>query len=242
VFYGVHVADPRSPARAQEINLFWGADYILTARHEPAPAIEEALRRWEGQGGDGGNTSVHLLHTILDTAIDSVLPAIDAMSERVEALEDDVFARPNPGIAAEGQRLRRELLALRRILAPERDVVIALGRDPWLEGEAESARYFDDVFDHVTRAADSVDTEREIITGVLETYLSAVSNSLNEVMKTLTVWATVLMAATLIAGIYGMNFRHMPELGWRAGYPLALALMAAIAVAFVVYFRRRRWL
>lgn len=225
-----------------ELNAFWGQDYVVTTHHGPSAAVEEAKTRWTAHDIPYERTALALLHTIVDAAVDSALPAIDAISESVEAVEDGVLSGARDGVAPRVQELRRELLALRRVLAPQRDVIAALARDPWVAGSPETSRYFEDVYDHITRASESIDVEREIVTGVMETYLSAVSNSLNEVMKTLTVAATVLMAMSFVAAVYGMNFDNMPELDWRFGYPFALGLMAGAALALVAFFRSRRWL
>ncbi|HWO93185.1 MAG TPA: magnesium/cobalt transporter CorA, partial [Dehalococcoidia bacterium] len=239
VFYGFSGADELD---AQEINIFWASDYVVTVRHGPVESIAEARRRWSAHERGRDRTSSDLLHVILDTAVDSVLPLVDDIAEQVEELEDQVFARPRAEIATRGQQIRRRLLGLRRVLGPERDVIVALRRDPLVEEQEETIRYFDDVFDHVSRAADAVDLERDMVTSVMETYLTAVSNNLNEVMKTLTIAATILMTMSLVTGIYGMNFDNMPELDWALGYPFALGVMVAAALALVFFFRRRRWL
>ena len=242
IFYEFDVPTETGPGKPHEFHVFWGRDYVVTVHEGDVGVVEEAKRRWRLQEYDGAYDCTALVHTILDVAVDSALPVIDAMTERVEELEDMVFERQHENLAQRGQVIRRDLVALRRILMPERDIVVGIGRDPWIGANTELVRYFDDIYDHVTRAAESVDTEREIVTGVLESYLSAVSNSLNEVMKTLTVAATILMTMSVIVGIYGMNFVHMPELGWKLGYPLALGLMGASAAALLAYFRRQRWL
>lgn len=242
VFYGFPAPGGGEIAEPYEISLFWTRDQIVTVHYGEAPALVEAQRRWDEQEVAFEHTPLALLHTILDTAVDSALPVIDAAGEHVEAIEDRVIAGARDGIGSDVQQVRRRLLLLRRVLAPQRDMVSSLARDSWLQGNPETSRYFDDILDHVTRAAESIDIERDIVTGVMETYLSSVSNNLNEVMKTLTIAATLLMAMSLIAGIYGMNFRHMPELDWRLGYPLALSMMLGAAVVLVGFFRHRRWL
>jgi magnesium transporter len=225
-----------------EINIFWSDDYIVTVHHRPASALQEARRRWNVGEPRAGATTTALLHVILDAAVDSVLPVIDAISDHCEQLEDRVFHRTNRRLTAVGQHLRRQLVTLRRILMPERDVIVAIQRDPKISGDTEARRYFDDIYDHLMRAAEAVDNEREIVTGVMETYVTTLSNNVNEVVKTLTIASILLMSMSLIAGIYGMNFEHMPELDWRLGYPLALAMMAAVAAGLLLYFRSRRWL
>src|SRR5262249_7820822 len=137
--------------------------------------------------------------------------------------------------------LKRSLQALRRVSIREREILLRLGRGEFDVVPGEALPYFRDVYDHLVRIADLAESYRDLVTGPLDAYLSAQSNRMNEIMKTLTLISTVMLPLTFIAGIYGMNYENMPELKWRYGYPFALALMAGVALLIVVWFRRRRW-
>jgi magnesium transporter len=160
----------------------------------------------------------------------------------VEALEEGIFAHPSPGAQAEIFALKKDLLAIRRVLGPERDVMnLLVRRDAPLFGSAQVV-YFQDVYDHILRVTDAIDTYRDLLSSALDVNLSMTSFHLNEVVKRLTSSSIILMSVTLIAGIYGMNFESMPELDWVYGYPFALGLMIATAISLYVVFRRIDWL
>ncbi|HAA82147.1 MAG TPA: magnesium and cobalt transport protein CorA, partial [Thermotoga naphthophila] len=139
-------------------------------------------------------------------------------------------------------QLKRNLVELRKTIWPLREVLSSLYRDVPPLIEKETVPYFRDVYDHTIQIADTVETFRDIVSGLLDVYLSSVSNKTNEVMKVLTIIATIFMPLTFIAGIYGMNFEYMPELRWKWGYPAVLAVMGVIAVIMVIYFRKKKWL
>jgi magnesium transporter len=183
-----------------------------------------------------------LLYSLLDSLVDGYFPVLDDIAERAENLEESIILAGQPTLQAEILRLRRELLMVRRVVGPERDVMnILVRQDPPLYGRKEIA-YFQDVYDHLLRITDSVDIYRDMLASVLDANLSMVSYTLNVVVKRLTSSSIILMTMSLIAGIYGMNFLFMPELDWRFGYPFALGLMVAIAAVEVGIFRRIGWL
>lgn len=183
-----------------------------------------------------------IVYTILDTTVDNYFLLIDRLSDEVDALEDEMFGEPTPAQVRKLFSLKREMLTLRKISAPEREIVNAiLRRDlPFIQPAVEA--YYEDLYDHLVRIIDLIDTLREIISGAMEIYLSTISNRLNVIMKTLTIIATIMMPLTLIVGIYGMNFRFMPELEWRYSYFVVLGVMVLIALGMLYWFRRQKWL
>jgi magnesium transporter len=184
-----------------------------------------------------------LLYTILDAAVDGYFPLLDRLSDRIEDLEDRILDQRQTGSATLRPilDLKREMLELRRSLSPQRDVANALLRRDLPLVDDASAPYFQDLYDHLIRVLDQLDLQRDLLASALEANLSVTSNNLNAVMKRLTAFTVIIMVPTLIAGIYGMNFRFMPELSSPLGYPFALATMAASMIGAAIFFRRRDW-
>jgi magnesium transporter len=227
-----------------EIHLFAGSGWLVSVHWGPSPAIEDVRQRFERGTTGAGRDVGGLLYTLFDEVVDSYFPLLDAFSDRIDDLERQVVG------AADASRdslrlmlaIRRELLELRRALAPMRDVANALlRRDTSLIEDAEIP-YYQDLYDHLVRVLDQVDLYRDLLASVVDARLSVTSNNLNAIMKRLTAFTVILMVPTLIAGIYGMNFDVMPELNWPLGYPLALGLMATAVIGAIVFFRKRDWL
>jgi magnesium transporter len=183
-----------------------------------------------------------LAHALLDALVDDYQPAVEALDETLSRVEERVLEQPRPALLQDVLLLKRNVQRLRRTIIPQRDVVnrIARGEFPRVV-RPESYMYYRDIYDHVVRVEQLVESVRDLGDGVLNTYLSSVNNRMNEVMKTLSVVASVLLPLTFIASIYGMNFDNMPELGWQWGYFAILGVMAAVALGLVVFFRFRRW-
>lgn len=235
-------ADSDMDSALSEIHLFVGPNWLLSVHWSPTPGLDEARRRFGSGTGEGVDTSGELLYTLLDAAVDSFFPLLDAISERIDALEDRVLeGEADRGSLREILLLKRRLLELRRALGPMRDVANGLLRRDIEAVRPETMPYYQDLYDHLVRVIDQVDLYRDLLAAVLDGRLSVVSNSLNSVMKRLTAITVLLMAPTLIAGIYGMNFRAMPELDWALGYPFALGLMLASAALAAFFFWRRGW-
>jgi len=182
-----------------------------------------------------------LLHGIVDRIIDRYLLLLDEVETVIDDLETRVVARPEPAVLADVFREKRRLLHLIRGAHLQRDVINRLSREPFAPVSEKARLYFRDVFDHVVQVTAMAEFYRETLAGVRDAYLSAVSNRLNEVMKVLTIVATLLLPLTVITGIYGMNFEDMPELRWRYGYPATLAGMAAVMLGLAWYFKRKDW-
>jgi len=183
-----------------------------------------------------------VLHGLLDRQADGMEEVLDQIAGRVNEIEAAVFERPQNDQLMSVLAVKRNILQLRRWMAKQREVVLRLGRREFPQvGEVEGL-LFRDLYDHLVRYTDGLDSFREMLASIQEAHLAVVSNRLNEVMKFLTMFTTVLMPLTVITGVYGMNFDHMPELRWRHGYPAVVVAMAITAVAILLYFRRRGWL
>jgi magnesium transporter len=225
-----------------EIGFFLGQHFLVTVHTEAVPLIEYWFQRWTTQPNKVGKTSAHLLHLLLDAIVDEYFPLGDTLEEKSDELEDAIFAGSRDVQVGDILQVKRRLLEMRQHITPLRDILNALLRRDMELIPDEVVPYLQDVYDHTLRIAELADLNRDILAGVLDAYLSVVSNRLNEVMRILTVISTVLMSAALIAGIYGMNFVHMPELRWKAGYPLAAAMMVVVGVVEWYIFKRKGWI
>ena len=227
--------------RYVEIGFFLMPHALVTVSREPAPILDALFERWKKRPGHLADAPANLLHAIIDDIVDGYFDLIDGIDDEVENLGDTLF-EGQEGRLEEIVRLKRRLMKLRRIIAPVRDVMNSLLRRDLDAIPDESRRYFQDIMDHVLRIAETVDNLRDALASMVDIHLSNVSNNLNQVLKKMTVLATVLSTMTLVAGVYGMNFEHMPELHWRYGYPLSLLLMAAFAGGILLVFKRIKWI
>jgi magnesium transporter len=206
--------------------------------------IDGARRRFERSGPEEA-TSGFLLYMILDELVDGYFERTERTDDDLEALEERIFAETladEREMQEELYRLRRQLIGFRRRVQPLREVISSVLRKEldWIDDLALT--HFQDVYDHVLRAIDQVDGQRELMGNAVDAHLAIMSNRMNEVMKKMTSWGAILLGSTLVAGIYGMNFKHMPELAWPFGYAWALGLMLAITVVGYWQFKKRNWL
>jgi magnesium transporter len=225
-----------------ELGIFLGKNYLVTVHSEPIRAIETAERLWRSWTDLAERGTGLLAYLLIDAVVDDYLPLLDTVSDRMDSLEDRIFADFQAESLEEIFRIKKELLLLRRAVTPLRDVFNTLLRREQPIFSRETHTYFQDVFDHLIRVADTIDTLRDMIGSMMDAYLSISGNRMNLIMKRLTSIATILMSVTLVAGIYGMNFDYMPELKWRYGYVGALLSMLAVGLAIYSHFRRIKWL
>jgi magnesium transporter len=244
VFVVLHglALDERDDLVDREVHLFAGRGYVLTVRREPSFDTGPVASRVGGERDLDREGIGYLLYVILDEVVDGYLAVVDRLEDLSDDLEERVFG-PDEERSVQGDifRLRREVVSFRRLALPSREVVDLLAESSGVVTPALRP-YYRDVLDHVIRVAELTDNIRDLLTSALEAQLAQVSNRLNTVMKQLSAWAAIILIPTLIAGIYGMNFRHMPELSWEIGYPMALGLMLAAAATLYVLFKRRDWL
>ncbi len=238
----------RTPAVAaiieEQVSVFFGADWVVTIQErgdgDCFGPVREAIRQGRGRVREAG--ADYLTYLLVDGVVDAYFPVIDTLAERMHAMEEEALAP-----AASGQtllrltRLRHDLIAVRRAVWPMREEVAALQREEAPLVSAETRLFLRDVYDHAIQALEIVESLRETAVSVMEVFLSVQNQRLNEVMKVLTVIATIFIPLTFIASIYGMNFTYMPELQARWGYPMALGLMLLTAGGMITYFRRRGW-
>lgn len=245
VVYTLSVArDPGSESglavSTREMSVFLGTNFLITVHTGAAVEVEQAVRRWDEVTANLGEHPGALLYGLLDTIVDDYFPAVDLLAETLDDIEEELFERFDRRLSRALFALRRQLIAIRRFLAPERDIMNTLLRH---EGDLlpqGSAIYFQDVYDHVLRVLDTVDTYRDMLAGDLDAYLSAVSNNLNRTMKTLTAISAVLMTAALITGFYGMNVNY-PGRDTEAGWLWSAGLIIVSATGIIAAFRRLDW-
>jgi len=242
VMYSATVNPSRERMALHEVHMFLGRRYLVTVHDHKVHEFGEVLARWRANP-QSYRTVGALAHGIMDSIVDHYFPVADHFADRVEELEANAFENPSDSQAGleELLNVRRELTIFRKVLGPERDVVSTLLRRDLPFLSADLLLYFQDVHDHLMRVVEELDTLRDLLTGAMEAQLSAASNQLNVTMRVMAAWSIILMAITLVAGIYGMNFHLMPELVWRYGYAWALGLMAVIGAVLFAYFRRRGW-
>lgn len=227
----------------EQVSLILGPSYVLTFQESFDPLLQPIIARLEkGHGNVRSAGSDYLAYALLDLLIDDYFVFTESLSDRVESLEDEVIENPVTETLHELYALKRIVSIARRNLWPLRETVGRLYRDPSPLVKRSTNIYLRDLYDHVIQVNDYLEGYREAISSMLDTYLSSVSNKMNEVMKVLTVISTVFIPLTLIAGIYGMNFFNMPEITWQYGYSVVMLLMFVLGVSMLAYFRRIEWI
>jgi magnesium transporter len=225
-----------------EFDCCLGKNFLITTHsmnNGPLESLKERIRKQSPLIKNGGD---FLLYSIIDAFVDGYFPIINAFDNMVDEMSDELFKDPSNETLRKIFNLKNEIMHLRRTIGPHADIMALLARGDFLQISKANTIYFRNIHDNLVRMNDIVGTSRDIVTGAMEAYVSVVSNRLNEIMKTLTVIATIMMPLTLIASIYGMNFKHMPELNSKHGYPVILAIMAALTITMLYFFKKKRWL
>ncbi len=233
----------------EQISFILGKNYIITFQEIPGDsfeAVRQRIRRGKGLIRKAGPD--YLLYALVDALVDEFFPILEKFGEQIEELEDQVILQPSPEILQRIHAVKRDLLVLRRTAWPERDTINSFSREESHLISDETKVFVRDCYDHIVQVIDIIETYRDLSSGLQEAYLSSISLRMNEIMKVLTIISTIFIPLTFIAGIYGMNFDphvspwNMPELEWYWGYPFSLTVMAGVAIALVMFFRRKGWL
>ena len=231
----------------EQLGVIFGAGFVLTIQEDETRDCLETVRERirKGRGTIRTRSADYLAYALLDAVVDGFYPVLELLGERLEELEIEAAEAPR-GTSRKIHDIKRELLGVRRAIWPQRDLMNGLLRDESPHVSKETRVFLRDTYDHVVQVMDMVETFREIASGLMDLYLSGVSNRMNEIMKVLTVISTIFLPMTFIAGVYGMNFAdsspyNMPELRWRYGYFFALGLMALSVVVLGLYYRRKGW-
>ena len=229
--------------RTTELNLFMGENFVVTVHKEPLGSVtqvRELVQRKTSTLMASGSDM--LTHSLLDHLVDRYLPVLDKYDEKIDALEKEMFRHTSKDFLKTLLQLKQDVFHLRRIVGPQRDTLYSLTRDSSVFIKAEHLMYFRDIYDHLFRIYGMAEAYHENLNNILQVYFSYSSFKLNEVLKHLTVLATVTMPPVIIASIYGMNFKHIPELEWAMGYPFAISLCVLSSLATLVWMKFKKWI
>jgi magnesium transporter len=229
--------------KGEQVSLILGSDWVVSFQETEGDVfdlIRERIRTDNGRIRKMG--ADYLVYVLMDAIVDNYFAVLEKVGEKIEEIEDEVVANPSPETLQIIHDLKRQMIMLRKSVWPLREVISRLERwESKLINESTDI-FLRDLYDHTIQVIDAVETFRDMLSGMLDIYMSSVSNRMNEVMKVLTIIATIFLPLTLVAGIYGMNFRSIPELEWEWGYPFALLIMLSVGIVMLFYFRRRKWL
>ncbi len=234
--------DANNEVLTEQISMIVGKNFVISFQEMEGDVFDSVRERLRKGRSIRERGSDYLAYALIDAVVDHYFVILEKLGEKIETLEEILISDPKPETLHEIHGLKREMIFLRKGVWPLREVISGLGRVESRLINKTTKIYLRDVYDHTIQVIDTVETYRDMVSGMLDTYLSSVSNRMNEVMKVLTIIATIFIPLTFIAGIYGMNFRYMPELEWAWGYYAVWAVMAVIGVSMFMYFRRKRWL
>lgn len=243
IVHGINYNVESEIEETTELALFIGKNYVVTSHDVPMKSIESTVRRVQAKSGRPMRRGVDMLaHEVMDALVDNIMPTIEELQERLSKTEAEALQDPKIDTLSHVMQVKRSILALNRVMSPQREIVNNLSRGlyPFISDGAQI--YYRNIYDHLVRIESLCQDLRDLADSVLATYLSAVSNRMNQVMKVLSIVAAIFLPLALIAGIYGMNFVNMPELEWRFGYFVIIGVMAALAGGLVIYFRKKKWL
>lgn len=232
-----------SQVTAEQVSLVLAGNYIVTFQERDGDVFGPVRKRIrEGQSRVTRQGTDYLAYCLIDAIVDHYFIVLENMGEQIEFLEEELVTDPAPGTLQSIHELKRELIFLRKSVWPLREVIGALERGETPLFHDSTTIYLRDVYDHTIQVIDTVETFRDMVSGMLEIYLSSISNRMNEVMKVLTIISTLFIPLSFIVGLYGMNFRNMPELKWNWGYPMVWIVIISVVVGMLLYFRRKKWL
>jgi magnesium transporter len=227
----------------EQLSIVFGKNYVITIQEQEGDIYEPIRERIQLSKGEiRKNESDYLAYALIDSTVDHYFKFLEDLGEEIEELEEEIVGSPKMSTMRQVHALKLELIMLRRVIWPLREAIGALLRSDNKLISKKTKIYLRDVYDHVIYTIDQIETYRDIVSGMLDIYLSSLSNKINEVMKVLTVITTIFMPLTFIAGVYGMNFENMPELKNEFGYPLVLAFMGIIGISMFLYFRNKKWI
>ncbi len=235
--------DPTSSeVAAEQVSLIVGPNLVISFEEAPTDvfnAVRERLQNDRGRIRTAG--ADYLAYCLLDTVVDHYFVVLEGLVGQIEEVEDELVGNPSQEMLQRVHQLKRELIFMRKSVWPLREVLAVMERTETKLIQRSTDIYLRDVYDHTIQILDTIESLRDIVSGMHDTYLSSISNRLNEVMKVLTMWATIFIPLTFVAGVYGMNFDYMPELRWRWGYYVVWGAMLTAAGAMLAYFRRKKW-
>jgi magnesium transporter len=226
----------------EQISFIVGANFVISFQERPGDVFEQVRERLRnGKGRIRKKGSDYLTYALIDAIVDSYYTILEGLGEHIELLQEELVSEPKREDLQIIQDLKRDMLFIRKSVWPLREVIGGLVRSESTLIKQDVLVYIRDVYDHVIQAIDTIETYRDMLSAMLDIYLSSVGNRMNEVMKVLTIIATIFIPMTFLAGVYGMNFKYMPELGWRYAYLFFWIVVSVVLIAMIVYFKRRKW-
>jgi magnesium transporter len=235
--------EKRSAITTEQISLVVGPHYVISFQEgiegDVFTPLRERIRNNKSHIRKMG--ADYLAYSLIDAIVDNYFTILEKIGDNIELLEEKLVENPTTNVMHEIHMLKREMIYLRKAVWPLREVISGMERGIHILIQDSTRIFLRDLYDHTIQVIDTVEIYRDMVSGMLDLYLSSISNRLNSVMKVLTIIATIFMPLTFIAGVYGMNFKYMPELEWRFGYPLILLVMLSISVIMLIYFRKKKW-
>jgi magnesium transporter len=233
-----------SGVSSEQVSLVLGEGWLLTFQEgldgDPFSSVRDRLKN--AQGRIRSQKADFLAYSLMDVIVDNYFLVLEQVADSIESMEEELMRTPSQRILAEIYRLKRELIFIHKAIWPLREVINSMIRRESQLVNDSTLIYLRDLYDHTIQVIETVETLRDMLSGMLDVYLSSVSNRMNAVIKVLTIIATIFMPLTFIVGLYGMNFKHMPEIEWQWGYPAVLLLMVAVTLGMLIFFRRKKWL
>jgi len=239
----LHYNEKKNETEIEQVSLILGKNFVISFQEKVGDVfdpIRERIKKEKSRIRKAGPD--YLIYSLLDAIIDNYFGILEKVGEKIENLEEVVVASPVPKSLQTIHSLKRDMIFLRKSVWPLREVISNLGRTESSLVKESTNIYLRDVYDHTIQVIDSVETFRDMLSGMHDTYLSSISNRMNEIMKVLTIFAAIFIPLTFIAGVYGMNFNYMPELVWHWGYFGVLSVMAIVGISMVLYFKKKKWL
>jgi len=227
----------------EQVSIVLGSNFVISFQEQLGDVfdqIRDRIRNAKGRIRKMGPD--YLAYSLIDAVVDSYFTILEKVGEKIEILEEQLVTAPTEQTLQQIHRLKREMIVLRKSVWPLRELISGLQRTESALINESTGLYLRDVYDHTIQIIDTIESFRDMVSGMVDLYLSSISNKMNAVMKVLTIIATIFIPLTFIAGVYGMNFKYMPELGWRWGYSAVLLVMVLVAVVMLIYFRKKKWL
>ncbi len=227
---------------AEQVSFVLGANFLISFQEREGDvfnSVREGLR--EGKGSIRKKGADYLAYSLLDAIVDNYFLVLEKIGEKIEFMEEKLVKNPDPKLLRTIHELKREIIFMRRSVWPLREIIGALEKIDSPVVKESTKIYLRDVYDHTIQVIETIETFRDIISGMLDIYLSSINNKMNEIMKVLTIIGTIFIPLTFITGIYGMNFVYMPELGWKFGYFAVLLVMLIILIGMIFYFKKKKW-
>lgn len=227
----------------EQVSMILANNVLISFQESQGDVFDPVRTRLnKGRGRIRRAGSDYLAYALIDAIVDHYFAILEQIGLHIEEIEDETLSDPTPAVLKRIHALKREILALRKQLWPMRELVGTMAKEDSELIQTDTMIFLRDVYDHTVQIMETVESQRDILSGLLDLYMTGISNRMNEVMKVLTIMATIFIPITFIAGVYGMNFKYMPELEWRWGYEMIWGIMVAVVIAMVIYFNKKKWL